>query len=137
MSLTPEDKQKIKTLVQQHANQPLLAIYVFGSRVSGETHASSDLDVALLGSVPLQGADAFEIKAALSSVFRCDIDLVDLLRADSVSKAQIVSSGEVVFVKDPRELAFFETRVFSEYALLNEERAGILQDILQRGSVHG
>lgn len=137
MALTQEQKRILVALLRQHTVEPVLAIYLFGSHVNGCAHPASDLDVAVVCHKKMTGDSAFEIKAALSAAFKCDVDLVDFLRADSVTKAQIVDSGELLFAQDPSQIAFLETRVLSEYALLNEERAGILQDILKRGSVHG
>jgi hypothetical protein len=54
-----------------------------------------------------------------------------------VTKAQVISSGELLFAVNSAEMAQFETVVLSQYALLNEERAGILADIATKGSIHG
>jgi hypothetical protein len=50
--------------------------------------------------------------------------------------AQVLESGLVLLRGDECELARLETRLMSMYAMLNEERAGILEDIAKRGSVY-
>jgi hypothetical protein len=52
-------------------------------------------------------------------------------------RAQIVANGERLFCRDLRRCEQFEGWVFSDYARLNEERRGILEDIRQRGTVCG
>ena len=66
-----------------------------------------------------------------------DVDLVDLRSASTVMQARVVSTGRVVRDAEPGERARFEVFVCSSYAMLNEERAGILADIAARGMVHG
>ncbi|MCC5862855.1 MAG: hypothetical protein JJT93_13220 [Gammaproteobacteria bacterium] len=48
-------------------------------------------------------------------------------------------SGRRLFCAEGHEehVEAFETFVYADYARLNEERAGILQDVLARGRVHG
>ena len=57
------------------------------------------------------------------------MDLVDLLSASTVMRAEVLRSGRVVWDADPTARAFWETWTMSAYALLNEERAGILEDV--------
>ncbi len=66
-----------------------------------------------------------------------DVDLIDLRRADTVTQAQVVSSGELLLQQNPGLIAQFETDVLSMYAQLNLERQGIIADIVQRGNVYG
>jgi hypothetical protein len=65
------------------------------------------------------------------------VDLVDLGAASTVMRAQVIGSGCVVADVDPVARQHFEVQALSAYALLNEERAGILADIRQRGRVYG
>lgn len=113
----------------------VLALYVFGSQASGQTHAASDIDLAVLVDEPLK--DALELEGELAELLGAEVDLVDLRRAPTVLQAQVVSEGERLLAKDFVEAARFETFVFSSYARLNEERREILEDIFARGSIHG
>lgn len=66
-----------------------------------------------------------------------DVDFVDLRAASTVMRMQIVSTGTVLFESDRAVRQAFEVHTYSAYALLNEERAGILEDIHERGRVYG
>jgi uncharacterized protein len=114
----------------------LMAVYLFGSAASGGQHAGSDIDLAVLGASPLDPVARFELAGNLAALLRRDVDLVDLLAASTVLRAQIVVHGRLVYEGDATRRMAFEMRVLSAYALLNEERAGILEDARQRGRIH-
>jgi uncharacterized protein len=130
--LAPEIAARVHT----HAGG-LVALYAFGSQVSGQTHSGSDIDLAVLIDEPLSGAGALELEAELAELLGAEVDVVDLRRAPTVLQAQVVSEGERFLSTDPAEAARFETFVFSSYSRLNEERREILDDIFARGSVYG
>lgn len=65
-----------------------------------------------------------------------DVDLVDLRAASTVMQAQVLG-GRVVWDGDRAARQSFEVVVMSSYALLNEERAGILADVRRRSTVYG
>lgn len=115
----------------------VIAVYRFGSSVHGSIHAESDLDVALLPSVPLDAQVRWDLAQELSIALRCDVDLVDLLAASTVMRMQVVSRGQLLFESDTAARQAFEMQTYSAYALLNEERAAILDDIRERGRVYG
>lgn len=113
------------------------AIYLFGSQARGEPGADSDFDIALLTPAPLPVRQRFELAEALTLQLGGDVDLVDLYTAPTVLRSQIVGNGRVLFAAPDFDTGAFEDFVFSDYARLNEERAGILSDIRERGSVYG
>ncbi|MCC5887789.1 MAG: nucleotidyltransferase domain-containing protein [Gammaproteobacteria bacterium] len=114
----------------------LRAIYLFGSMATGDGHADSDADLAVLGTAAFDGVRIFELAAELADVLHRDVDLIDLPKASTVMRAQIIAFGRRIFGQGA-DLEAYECRSLSEYARLNEERAGILEDIARRGSVHG
>lgn len=114
----------------------LQAIYLFGSIATGTSHADSDVDLAVLGSVTYDSTRLFELAAELAEMLHRDVDLLDLSEASTVMRAQIISSGQRI-EGEGTALDDFESRTLSQYARLNEERAGILEDIARRGSIHG
>ena len=71
------------------------------------------------------------------AVIGCEVDLLDLKVSSTVMKAQVISSGQVIYCADEVRRMYFYMRSLKEYALLNEERAVILQDVLRRGNVYG
>ena len=115
----------------------VVAIYLFGSAATGEMNDESDVDLAVLPKKPLSPDLAFELKTNLAAALKRDVDLIDMLRADSVTLAQIILKGELIFQGDTSEREVFESSALGQYLQLNEERRGILEDIEKRGSVYG
>ena len=115
----------------------LVAAYRFGSTVSGQTHAESDVDVAILGDAPIGATRLFDAKVRLEETARTTIDLVDLLASSTVLRMQVISGGVPIVVREERLRSQFEDYVFSSYARLNEERREIIERIRREGTVHG
>lgn len=115
----------------------LLGIYVFGSTATGSEHTNSDIDIALLADRAQEPVALWEIAQKLAQQAREDVDLVDLRGASAVFRMQVIASGKRLFCADFPKCEAFEDFVFSDFARLNEERAGILQDIAQRKQVYG
>ena len=114
----------------------LVAVYAFGSRASGLARPDSDLDLALLAPRPLDPLARFDAQQALAAALGTDIDLVDLASASTVMRAEVLRTGRVLHDADPTARAFWEVHAMSAYALLNEERRGILDDVHRRGRVY-
>lgn len=115
----------------------LQAVYLFGSAERGDARTDSDIDLAVLAAAALPAQRRFDIAQELAVAFSRDVDLVDLRAANTVMRATIVSAGRRIYCADPRACADFENIALSAYARLNEERRGILNDIRERGQVHG
>lgn len=119
---------------------PLLNPYfiiVFGSYTKGSFREDSDLDIAFLSHQEFSSHEIFLIAQGLASLIHRDVDLVNLRGASTVFKAQIVATGEVIYSQDEQRLYDFQIRSLKEYALLNEERANVLQTIKERGAIYG
>ncbi len=115
----------------------LVAIYQFGSQVRGDATPSSDIDLAVLAKQTLSGERLFEWAQELATQLGRDVDLLDLKRASTVIRAQIVTNGRVLDSRDDLARAEFEMYAYSDYARLNEERRDILRDIKERGLIYG
>jgi predicted nucleotidyltransferase len=113
------------------------AVYRFGSAGTPGEHRGSDIDLAVLPARPLDPVPRWQLAQELATLAHRDIDLVDLLSASTVMRAQVIARGERLFCADERACATFEDYAFSAYARLNEERREILKDIVERGSVYG
>ncbi len=113
------------------------AVYRYGSAGGPFERDDSDVDIAILADKPL----SFETRAALvvdlMRLVDRDVDLVDMGGIPVTLKIQIVASGARLYTADFPDVEDYETRVFSDYARLNEERRGILEDVRQRGRVYG
>lgn len=114
----------------------LQGVYLFGSLAKGESHPGSDVDLAVLGPARFDATRLFDLTAELADMLHRDVDLIDLSQASTVMRAQIIAFGERIYGRDS-ELDDYECRALSQYARLNEERAGILEDIARRGRIHG
>jgi len=115
----------------------VLAVYLFGSAVLDELRPDSDIDLAVLCSTSLSSTGLWTLAQSLAVTAGRDVDLIDLHSASTVMRAQIVSKGERVFCANESVCGEFESRVYSDYARLNEERRHILDDINERGRVYG
>lgn len=117
----------------------LLAIYAFGSRIQNQGQAArpdSDLDLAVL----LQGygnpVALFDLSGELADIAGCPVDLLDIRAASTVMQYQILTQGITWWRKDVRA-GLFEAAMLSEKMALNEARAGLIEDVTQRGHVYG
>lgn len=115
----------------------LVAVYQFGSSVQNSEHAESDLDLAILARRPLPNLDRWTLQEDLAAQMHREVDLVDLRSASTVMQKEVVSRGVVLAEGDQTARQRFEMWVYSAYAMLNEERAGILEDVRTRGRVYG
>ncbi|WP_026691024.1 type VII toxin-antitoxin system MntA family adenylyltransferase antitoxin [Alteribacter aurantiacus] len=112
-------------------------IYVFGSTVNGETHNKSDLDLAFLSDNKVCSPyDLFMIAQTLADKVNREVDLVDLKKASTVFRAQVIHTGTAIYCSDEYKRQRFEMVAFNMYAKLNEERASILNRINESGTVY-
>ncbi len=134
-----ENSEMMGRLLQvlQESFPELLAVYLFGSVVLGQMHEGSDIDLAVLNENKLHEQDVWKTAQKLAMIAGRDVDLVDLRSASSVMRMQVISEGRRLVCSNEMVCEVFEDFVFSDYARLNEERAGILHDIQQRGHVYG
>jgi predicted nucleotidyltransferase len=115
----------------------VVAIYRFGSSATRNERPDSDIDVAVLAGGPLDPHARYDVQERLASALHRPVDLVDLRRATTVMASQIVTTGVLLHESDAAERQRFESRVYSAYARLNEERRGILERIAAEGTVYG
>lgn len=114
----------------------LHAVYGFGSAGTQYERPNSDMDLAVLCARPEDPVTVWKTAQAIATQIGRDVDLVDLRRASTVMAANIVAHGTRLVCADTTRCAEFEAYTLADYARLNEERAGILEDIQARGSIH-
>ena len=137
MASLNQTSQKAVLEAIQDAVPDLIAVYQFGSTVQGGEHAESDLDLALLARSALPNLDRWTLQEDLAAELGRDVDLIDLRAASTVMQAQVLDKGMVLAEADRTARRQFEMQVCSAYAILNEERAGILEDVQARGHIYG
>lgn len=135
MFLSDETLKKIKDFLIENINPYL--VYIFGSAVNGNFREDSDVDIAFLSDEELSSYELFMKAQELADLIGREVDLINLKKASTVFKAQIVGKGEKIYCNDENRRMYFEMYTFKEYALLNEERAEILENIKKRGTVYG
>jgi len=111
-------------------------VILFGSQAMGRSRVDSDLDLAFLSDRQINGYDLFMSAQRLAGELGCEVDLVDLRTASTVFRTQVIGHGKVIYCQDETRRMYFYMQTFKEYALLNEERVAILEQVRERGSVY-
>lgn len=112
-------------------------ILLFGSFAQNREREDSDLDLAYYSSRKLTDYERFLLSGELADLCGRDVDLVDLNGVDTIFAAQIFSTGILLSCQNESEFIKQRMKVYSMYATLNEQRAEILENIKNRGSVFG
>ena len=132
--------QKATQLILQKLPNAL-AIYVFGSRTSGNSSNDSDLDLAVLVAGYADVVGLWNLSTEIASSINCDVDLLDMRAASTVMQHQILSTGIRVWQSDEQGVALdvglYECAMLSEMTNLNEARAGLIADIKSSGKIYG
>ncbi|MDP3016421.1 MAG: nucleotidyltransferase domain-containing protein, partial [Deltaproteobacteria bacterium] len=115
----------------------LIAIYLFGSSVQGTPGLESDIDLAILPVQPLNPLERWNLAQDLANLLKREVDLVDLRKASTVMRMQVISSGQYLYESNRQERDRFEDYVFSSYARLNEERKEIIKKVQEQGTIYG
>lgn len=135
MYLNNIDKSEINKILTSRV-KPYL-IYLFGSSVTENFREDSDIDIAFLSDEAINDYEIFLLAQEIADMLRRDVDLINLSNSSTVFKAQVIGNGKVIYCSDDNRRMYFEMRAYKEYALLNEERQVILDNINKRGSVYG
>jgi len=115
------------------------AIYLFGSYLTPDQQQESDVDIAVLfpheKAALLKNLAMSDCRAALEKVLKRTVDLINLRTVNTVFQNEIIQQGRILYQRNERVVDEFEMQVMSSYQKLNEERAGILADILETGRI--
>ena len=137
VSLLNIDKNRINKIIEfLTKNVKPNLIYLFGSGVNGIFREDSDIDIAFISNVNNTDYEIFMLAQKLADILKRDVDLIDLKKASTVFKIQIIAKGECIYCDDDKKKAYFEMYSFMDYAVLNEEREVILKSIKKRGHIY-
>lgn len=126
-----------KILAHLQAEVPgLLAVYVFGSQVTGEAGSESDLDVAVLSAGVVEPLLLWRLSGELADIVGVPVDLLDLRAASTVMQYQVLTTGRRLWSGNI-QAGLFESYVLSEKTALDTARAELLADIQKEGNVYG
>lgn len=114
----------IKSTLREELD-PVL-IYIFGSFAKGRAREDSDLDIAFLSDKKFDEYKVFLSAQKLADKLKREVDLIDLNKASTVFKVQVIQ-GILIYNGDNTRKMIFEMQSLREYAKLNEEREEVLQ----------
>ena len=129
------DKEKINSIknILVKAFNPYL-IYIFGSTVKNRDRGDSDIDIAVLAGKRVDEYELFILSQKLADILKKEVDLIDLNRASTVFKIQIIKTGNLIYNSNNRKKMYFQMRTMKAYAILNEERQEIIDKIKSRSA---
>jgi predicted nucleotidyltransferase len=115
------------------------AIYLFGSYLTPDQQQDSDVDIAVLfpreKAKLLRNLAMSDCQDALEKILKRTVDLINLRTVNTVFQNEIIQQGRIIYQQNERTVDEFEMQVMSFYQKLNEEREGILEDILETGRI--
>ncbi|MCK9418762.1 MAG: nucleotidyltransferase domain-containing protein [Nitrospirae bacterium] len=114
-------------------------IYLFGSYLTPDQQLDSDADIAVLfpheRAKLLKNLAMSDCRDALENVLKRTVDLINMRTVNTVFQNEIIQHGRIIYQQSECVVDKFEMQVISSYQKLNEERAGILEDILETGRI--
>jgi len=125
------DEEEIARVIQRHYPS-VQAIYLFGSRATGDAWPTSDVDLALLlPPVQAKTEGTLVLSACADELARAvknEVDFVNLRLASTVFQHEVIHNSRLLLVVDQEVILAFEMSVLSAYQKLNEERREILEE---------
>lgn len=114
-------------VLRRHA--AVQAAYLLGSAATNRLRPDSDIDVAILPIVRpgLSIEERLSLTAELTRIFYRSVDLGVLSTANVVYAKEAVTTGKIIFDRDPRVTARFAMLTLSMYASLQEARREVLR----------
>lgn len=115
------------------------AIYLFGTYGTPDEKRESDLDIAVL--LPPDRARAIgnlasnACRYALEDVLKRTVDLINIRMVNTVFQHEVIQEGRLIYQENEYAVSLFEMQVISSYQKLNEERAGILEEIFESSRI--
>lgn len=135
--------RNLRTILQDTPD--LVAVYLFGSTARQQTHALSDLDLAVLFEPGLTEEALFdrtlELGAILEDSLRQSVDLVALNRAPPALCFQVLKDGRLVVERDRTQRCLFVVRALNRYydakSYLDYHNAQLVSRIREEGLGRG
>jgi len=119
-----EIEKKIKKILINNLSPKL--IYIFGSMITNRVRNDSDIDIAILTDKQIDEYQLYMISQQLADDLKREVDIVDLKRASTVFKAEILRNGKLIYNSDNQEKMHFQLGVLRDYVFLNERRREII-----------
>lgn len=135
IALALSENGPVLTILLHHWPK-LIAVYAFGSQVTGGADANSDLDLAILIPGLADPLQLWEVAAQLEASLSLPVDLLDFRAASTVLQARILRDGVCLMASQP-DTGIYESFVLSEKMAFDVSRAGLINDIVKTGQVYG
>lgn len=123
-------EEAITSLLRSHDG--IEAAWLFGSAARGDEHATSDLDVAVLGPEPLAASDAKALIEQLAQVGGRPVDVIDLQATRGPIVGRILQHGTRLFCDDSPLYAELLKRWWFDQADWRPYRRRILKERRER-----
>ncbi|GAB4580017.1 MAG: nucleotidyltransferase domain-containing protein [Anaerolineales bacterium] len=106
----------LRQLPQVFAKYPdILAVYLFGSAVTGRVHKESDLDLAIVPRTPALREKMLDILRDLTEFGLDDVSLVFLDTKDIVFKHEVVRLNRVIYQTEDFERGAYFSLITRQY----------------------
>ena len=116
----------------------VIAVYLFGSRATGKSHRSSDVDIGVLldtNDQAVQTTRRNQYMANLANILRKEIHQVILNSAGEELMRQIFTNGACILAKDQKKLSLFKMTMFARIAdygyYRNRLQSGLIRNIVE------
>ena len=94
--------------------------------ITNRVRNDSDIDIAILTDKQIDEYQLYMISQQLADDLKREVDIVDLKRASTVFKAEILRNGKLIYNSDNQEKMHFQLGVLQDYVFLNERRREII-----------
>ena len=136
MATPPSMTELRERLAPLFADPDIDLVILFGSAAGGETHAASDVDLAMAGARPL---DLVRLTNAVTRLLRTDsVDVVDLRRASPLLMMEVARGGRLLYERTPGGYVGFCALAHRRYVdtgkLRAAQREAIKNFLRQRGA---
>ncbi|MCB9876057.1 MAG: nucleotidyltransferase domain-containing protein [Planctomycetes bacterium] len=125
MHTAPGFAELLPALLQRLRDQlpELRGTWLFGSQARGTAGPHSDVDLAVLGPTAFDPVRIFDLGLELGVLARRDVDLIDVRRAPTVLKKEILSEGKLIDCLDRAACERFTADSMALYVAFREELA--------------
>jgi predicted nucleotidyltransferase len=103
-----EQEDRVAVAAIRSVVPELVAVYRFGSSVSGERSPLSDVDLAVLAAAPIDPLLRFDLQERLAAALHRSVDLVDLRAASPMMAIQVIGKGRLLLDNDASARGRFE-----------------------------
>jgi predicted nucleotidyltransferase len=127
------DRALERLVTAARADQDVLAVLLYGSQARGDTHAGSDVDVALvLTDVPRERLEIGRIQLRYASLGDADVQIFQ--RLPLYVQSRVLREGRVLFVRDEDALYEAAFRTVRAWELFRPRYEAYLAEVARGGS---